>query len=89
LALQHVTELIQLQNAIDISDKRYALILDEDSADNILADVKSCDQYKAIYITSGILLDTKQQKILKATKAKVYVVPNYYFEAELREVGEL
>ena len=44
---------------------------------------------KAIYISSNVLQTAKQKRMLNATKAEVYTVPDYYFETELREAGEL
>ena len=46
-------------------------------------EVKKCEK---LYISSDILLTSKQVKIFKDNNVEVYIIPEYYFENEIKEV---
>ena len=39
-----------------------------------------------IYISSDILLTSKQESIFENNNIKLYIIPEYYFEDEIMEV---
>ena len=85
LLLDHIKEMVQLENAINIDDK-HVLILDEDDADKILTTDLS-DNIE-IYIASDVLLSNEQKQIIQKKNIMVNNIPDYYFNPELKEVGE-
>ena len=42
-----------------------------------------CDK---VYISSDILLTSKQEKIFEDNNIEVYIIPEYYFKDEIMEV---
>lgn len=85
LLLEHIKEMVQLENAINIDDK-HIIILDEDDADDILTD-NLADNIQ-IYIASDVLLSNEQKELLQKKRITVNNIPDYYFNFELKEVGE-
>ena len=45
--------------------------------------VEKCER---LYISSDILLTTKQVKTFKDNNVEVYMIPEYYFDSEIKEV---
>ncbi len=88
LSMNHIVEMVQLQNAISIDDKNYLLILSDEDADELLVDKVTLSQAKAIYIGSNVLLTALQKTMLKEARIATYIIPDYYFEPELKEAGE-
>ena len=41
-----------------------------------------------LYISTAVLLTAEQQKKLSELGVAIFVIPDYYFENELLEVGE-
>lgn len=85
LLLEHIKEMVQLENAINIDDK-HILILDEEDADEILTNDLS-DNVQ-IYIASDVLLSMEQKQIVLQKNITINNIPDYYFNFELKEVGE-
>ena len=84
--LDHIKEMVQLEHMTKIDGKNYILLLDDDSADNL---EKHWDEYsnlKGIYISKNVLLTSSQDKLFNTVELKV--IPDYYFNFELKEVGE-
>ena len=48
-----------------------------------IEEVKKCDK---LYISTDILLTAKQVKTFKDNNVEVYIIPEYYFENEIKEV---
>lgn len=85
--LEHIVEMIQLQFSIKLDNKRYVLILDDDELDLFEKNFSDYPDVKAVFINQDVLLTAKQEKLLK--KIKTFIIPDYYFDFELRELGEL
>lgn len=85
--LEHIKEMVQLENGITIDNSNYVLILTDEDADRMEAEWESYKDCIDIYISKNVLLTTNQNKLLKSLNVKV--IPDYYFESELREVGEI
>lgn len=62
------------------------MILDDDKADYVEANWDKFNKVKGIYISRNVLLTTSQNE--KFSKVEVSVIPDYYFDIELKEVGE-
>lgn len=84
---KHIKEMIQLENGISLEDGKYLLILNDADAENIEKDEELIRNCKAVYISSAVFLNKRQQNILSGVE--IITIPDYYFEEELREVGEL
>lgn len=81
--LEHIAEMIQLENGVKIDGKRYIMMLDEEEVDKIANNWSDYPDVKAIYVASNVLFTTEQTKTFADTK--VYVIPDYYFEFDLRQ----
>ena len=84
--LQHIAEMIQLENGIKLDGKRYLMILTDEQADDISSHWDQYPDVKAIYLSKNVLLTTDQETLFE--KIPVYIIPDYYFDFELREEGE-
>ena len=85
LTLQYTKEMIQLENAINIDD-RNMLVFDEEDAERIIN--QNLINRQKLYISSNVLLSNEQKIILKDKEIAVFDIPDYYFNFELKEVGE-
>lgn len=85
--LEHIKEMIQLQYGVKVDNQKYIMIMDDDEMDEF---EKHFDEYKdieVVFINQDVLLSTSQEKLLQNINTKI--IPNCYFDFELREVGEL
>lgn len=85
--LEHIAEMIQLEQGIKLDNKSYILIMNDEEADELEQNWSQFTDIKAIYVAQDVLL-TASQEALFAT-ADVLIIPDYYFNLELREAGEL
>ena len=85
--LEHIREMIELEYGIKVDDKKYVIVMDEDEMDEFTEHLSDYPNLKAVFISSDILLTQKQSKLLDAIDT--YVIPDYYFDFELREAGEI
>lgn len=86
--LKHIAEMVQLENAVKLDGTNYILAMSDEEADTIIADKEKLNNCKALYISAAVLLTAEQQQELTNREIAVYVIPDYYFESELLEVGE-
>ena len=84
--LINIKNLIQLENEIEIDDNKIRIYLDEDELDKFSTNEKELEECEKLYISSDILLTGKQESIFENNNIKVYVIPEYYFEDEIKEV---
>lgn len=84
--LVNIKNLIQLEDGISIDNEKIKVILDEEEIDIFSANVEEVRKCEKLYISTDILLTSKQVKIFKDNNVEVYVIPEYYFENEIREV---
>ena len=85
--LEHIKEMIQLQYGVKVDNKKYIMIMDDEEMDEF---EKHFNEYKCIevvFINQDVLLTTSQEKLLQ--NIDVRIIPDCYFDFELREVGEL
>ena len=84
--LEHITEMIQLEHAVKIDNKRYVMILDEEDADDLCEHISDYPELTAISPAKDVLFTTEQQTALNGIP--IHIIPDYYFEFELREEGQ-
>lgn len=85
--LEHVVEMIQLEHGIQLDNKSHIMIMNDEEADELEQNWGQYTDIKAIYITQDVLLTASQEALFGAVD--VYAIPDYYFNFELREAGEL
>lgn len=84
--LDHIGEMVQLEHGIDLDDRQYVIVLDDDAADDLEENWNEYAELKGIYISSDVLLTAKQQELFASVDLNI--IPEYYFEAELRKAGQ-
>lgn len=87
--LQYVSELIQLQYNIDSKDPSISIVLDDDSLDQLFNDEKRIAQVKHLFISSSVMPTQEQNVAIINRNIDCVIIPDYYFNKELTEVGEL
>lgn len=85
--LNHIKEMVQLEQGIRIDKEKYHIILTDEDADRMEAEWGRYTNCKVIYISKNVLLTASQNKLFSNVDIKT--IPDYYFENELREVGEI
>lgn len=85
--LEHIEEMIQLQYGIKIDKQKYVIIMDDDEMDEFERNFAQYDNLQALFINQDVLLSSSQEKLLD--NVNTYMIPDCYFDFELREAGEL
>lgn len=85
--LEHIEEMIQLQYGIKIDNKKYVIIMDDEEIDDFEKKFADYEDLQAVFINQDVLLSTSQEKMLQ--NINTYIIPDCYFDFELREAGEL
>lgn len=84
--LEHVKEMIQLEHGVNVDGNNYVLILSEEEADELEKHWKEHSSIKGIYLSRNVLLSTSQTELF--SKVEMQIIPDYYFDFELKELGE-
>jgi adenine-specific DNA-methyltransferase len=84
--LEHIAEMIQLEHGIKLDGKRYIMVMSDEEADKLAANWDAHSDVKALYVSKNVLFNTKQELLFK--DVEMHIIPDYYFDFELREVGE-
>ena len=85
--IRHMKEMIQLQYGVTIDNKKYVIILNDDEMDLFEQNSSQFPNLISVFISSAVLLTSSQERMLK--KVNTFIIPDYYFDTELRELGEL
>lgn len=85
--LKHIKEMIQLQYGVKVDGKRFVVIMDDDEMDDFEKNVNKFNEIQALFLNQDVLLSASQEKLLSSINT--YIIPDCYFDFELREVGEL
>lgn len=85
--LEHIVEMIQLQYGVKVDNEKYVIIMDDDEMDEFEKNFQQYTELKTLFINQDVLLTTAQEKLL--SNVNTYIIPNCYFDFELREAGEL
>ena len=84
--LINIKNLIQLENGIEIDDNKIRVYLDEEELDKFSTNKEELEVCEKLYISSDILLTSEQEEIFENNNIEVYIIPEYYFEDEIKEV---
>jgi len=87
--LNHIKEMIQLENHIRLDNDLYWLMLDSEDLETLFDDETKIKRCKCVYMPSYILLDREQLKKVSDNGIVINTIPEYFFFKELREVGEV
>ena len=85
--LGHIREMIQLEQGIKLDNESHIIIMNDNEADQLEQNWNDYTEIKAIYIAQDVLLTASQEALFGTVD--VYDIPEYYFNFELREAGEL
>ena len=85
--LTHIKEMVQLEKGVSLDDESYILVLTDEDADKLEQTPERIKKAKGIYISSSVLLTKSQISLF--SQVNMTTIPDYYFESELKEVGEL
>lgn len=85
--LSHMVEMIQLQYGVSVDNKKYVMIMSDEEMDEFEENIDNYDSLEAVFINQDVLLSASQERLL--ANINTYSIPNCYFDAELREAGEL
>lgn len=83
--LSHIREMVQLEHGINLDNRQYVIIMSDDEADELEENWSEYPDLKGIYMSSDVLLTAAQQSLFEGIELNI--IPEYYFEEELREVG--
>lgn len=83
----HIKEMIELENGISIDNEKYIMILTDEEADELEKTPERIKKCERIYVSGEVLLTQKQENLFN--DKDIITIPQYYFEDELMEVGEL
>ena len=85
--LEHITEMIELEHGIKIDNQKYVIILTDEEMDKFEQDIAKYPELKTVFINQDVLLSSSQEAMLDNIES--YIIPDYYFDFELREAGEI
>ena len=63
------------------------MILDDDAMDDFEKHHSDLAEIKAVFVSQDVLMTTEQESLIN--KLNAFVIPDCYFDFELREVGEI
>lgn len=87
--INHIGEMVELENGIDLSKGNYHLVLTEEELELLTSNEATLQKCEKLYIASDILLTAKQERLIRGSNIDVNIIPDYYFLKELKEVGEI
>ena len=85
--MNHIVEMIQLEHGIKLDGQHYIMLLNNDEVDTFATHWDEYQDVKALYVSKNVLFTTKQNKLFK--NVKIHIIPDYYFNFELKEAGEI
>ena len=85
--LCHINEMIQLEYGVKIDKEKYISILTDEDADELEKNWNNYQNICCIYISRKVLLTASQRDLFNSKKC--LVIPDYYFNTELKEAGEV
>lgn len=85
--LEHIVEMIQLEYGVRVDGQKYVMIMSDEEMDDFEQNRTDYKDLQAVFISQDVLLSAKQEQMLQELSS--FVIPDYYFDFELREAGEL
>ena len=78
--LEHVKELVELENAIDFNtNKSVAIVLDDDELAEFVENIADYPECKTLYMGHDVLTSYQQEQTIKAHGITINTVPDYYY----------
>lgn len=78
--LEHVKELVELENAIDFNtNKSVAIVLDDDELDDFVENITDYPECKTLYMGHDVLTSYQQEQTIKSHGITINTVPDYYY----------
>jgi adenine-specific DNA-methyltransferase len=78
--LKHIRELVELENGINFTNNdKIAIILTDEELDDFVKNIKKHKDCRKLYRAHDILVSGKHAEILKSSRIKVNVIPDYYY----------
>jgi adenine-specific DNA-methyltransferase len=78
--LQHIRELVELENGINfIGNDKIAIVLTEEELTAFVKDIKKYKNCRKLYRGHNVLVSGVQQNVLKSHRIAVNVIPDYYY----------
>ena len=84
--LEHIAEMVQLEHGVRIDGQRYIMVMSDEEADALEQNWSNYTDVQAMYISKNVLFTSSQVSLFKDTAQ--FIIPDYYFNFELREEGE-
>ena len=84
--LSHIKEMVELENGITLDNKKHLIVLSDEEVDRLEKDWDNYNEVEAIYVSRNVLFATSQNALF--SNVEIHIIPDYYFEYELKEVGE-
>lgn len=84
--LEHIVEMVQLEYGVKIDGSQHLIIMSDEEADELQAHWSEYPNVKALYVSKNVLFTTEQNRLF--ADVAIHVIPDYYFNFELKEVGE-
>ena len=85
--LLHIIEMIQLQYGVKVDNKKYVIIMSDEEMDEFEQNIEKHENLQAVFINQDVLLSSSQERMLQGINT--FIIPDCYFDSELREAGEL
>lgn len=82
----HIKEMIELQNHIEVDNKKNVLVLNKSDFNKYIANADAYADIENIWLNQSIVLSSDEMKLLRAKGFKY--IPREYFGQELREAAE-
>jgi adenine-specific DNA-methyltransferase len=83
---QHIKEMIELQNAIEVDNVKNVLILNKKDFQNTILNKNISKSIEHVWVNQNIVFNANELKMLREKDFKY--IPKEFFANELREVGE-
>lgn len=84
--LEHIAEMVQLEHGVRIDGQHYIIVMSDEEADALEQNWSNYTDVQAMYISKNVLFTSSQVSLFKDTAQ--FIIPDYYFNFELREEGE-
>ena len=84
--LKHIRELVELENSVNFtSNAEIGIVLTEEELNDFMANIKSYDKCRKLYMGHDLLPDADQEQSLADHGIEINIVPDYYYQ-DLQEV---
>lgn len=81
-----IIEMVELQNAIEVDNKKYVIILNKNDFNNTILNNELYDSIEKVWINQNIVWNSEEIKLLKSKK--ITYIPKEFFGQEIKEAAE-